>query len=273
LVAHAISVRTIASDDDSCHAVAAAKNADLQRKPTVHDPPPRLVTRLQIHPTMKRTLLATALPLACLVSFGSSIGCAVAPDESAQTDGVAQASAAVSTGALRVSTTAPVRAAAEAVAEADTCVEPGRYIVEDGVVVDQQNAGRRWQRAADGELRTQPDALAYCEALALGGQGGWRLPTVQELGTLKLRPSGLSGGPQYCYPSIDHQAFPGTPSAEFWTSTTRPAAGDGLETGFDDGRTHPATLDTPFNVRCVHDGGPTPGASQARAETDDGEID
>jgi hypothetical protein len=188
-------------------------------------------------------------------------------------DGVEQTSAAVSTGSLGASTAEPVRAATAAVDEADTCVEPGRYIVEDGVIADQQNGGRRWQRATDGELRTQPEALAYCEALALGGQGGWRLPTVQELGTLKLRPSGLSGGPQYCYPSIDHEAFPGTPGAEFWTSTTRPAAGDALETGFDDGRTHPATLETPFNVRCVHDGGPTAGASQARTGTENGQID
>jgi hypothetical protein len=131
------------------------------------------------------------------------------------------------------------------------CVEPGRYAADADVVADRANGGRLWQRAVDPVLRTQPDALAYCASLTLGARTGWRAPTVQELATLRLHPAGL-GRPDACYPSIDQEAFPETPMAEFWTSTTRPN-GDGLYTGFDDGRTHPAPLDAPFHVRCVHD--------------------
>ena len=135
---------------------------------------------------------------------------------------------------------------------AAVCEEPGRYDVRADVVVDTANGGRLWQRAVDPALRSQPEALAYCESLVLGGERGWRLPIVQELQTLRLKPSGLEGGPQYCMPSIDQTAFPSTPAAEFWSATVR-AAGDGLFTEFDDGRTHPSDLATPMYVRCVHD--------------------
>jgi len=139
----------------------------------------------------------------------------------------------------------------------EPCVEPGRYVITDDVVVDLQNDGRLWQRAVDPAQRTQPDALAYCESLDLGGRSGWRLPAVQELQSIRLRPSGLSGGPQYCMPSIDQVAFPDTPAAEFWSATLRHGENeDGLYTEFDDGRTHPSPLDTPMFVRCVRDGAP-----------------
>ena len=135
---------------------------------------------------------------------------------------------------------------------AAVCEEPGRYDVRADVVVDTANGGRLWQRAADPALRSQPEAIAYCDSLVLGGEAGWRLPIVQELQTLRLKPSGLEGGPQYCMPSIDQTAFPSTPAAEFWSATVRDA-GDGLYTEFDDGRTHPSDLATPMYVRCVHD--------------------
>jgi hypothetical protein len=132
------------------------------------------------------------------------------------------------------------------------CEEPGRYVVRGDVVIDTANGGRIWQRAVDPTLRSQGDAAQYCASVTIDGLDGWRLPDVHELQSLRLRPSGLSGGPQYCMPSIDQSAFPETPADEFWSATTRPA-GDGLYTGFDDGRTHPSDPATPMHARCVHD--------------------
>ncbi len=184
--------------------------------------------------------------LVALVGLMALVGCGAAPGGS-EPDG---ASASGTDAHAHLLLLSPAAAPA-----GDTCVEPGRYVVNGEIVRDSANAGRLWQRAVDGTLRTQPASVAYCASIELGGRTGWRVPTVQELATLKLRPEGLAGKDS-CYPSIDHAAFPDTPSAEFWTSTVRDS-GDGLETGFDDGRTHPAPLDSAFHVRCVHDGAPT----------------
>lgn len=45
--------------------------------------------------------------------------------------------------------------------------------------------GRKWALTTSGEDLPWRQADAYCRALRLDGQGGWRLPTLAELETLK----------------------------------------------------------------------------------------
>lgn len=139
------------------------------------------------------------------------------------------------------------------------CEQPGRFLVTGGVVLDQASGADllEWQRALAPSLLTQPEAVAYCASLSLEGSG-WRLPTVTELASLVLHPIGLGASlAPTCEPSIDQVAFPSTPPDDQWTSTTRPELGDAMYTGFDDGRSHPAPVDTPKSVRCVRAEGET----------------
>ncbi len=53
----------------------------------------------------------------------------------------------------------------------------------DGTVAD-LNTGLLWEQAHHAVRLTYYDAKRYCEALELGGQVGWRLPTIKELFSL-----------------------------------------------------------------------------------------
>jgi hypothetical protein len=132
-------------------------------------------------------------------------------------------------------------------------VEVGRYEVTAEVVLDRQHEGRYWQRRVSERL-PQREAARYCEQLSVGGFGGFRLPTPEELRSLRYKPGGLFGGHRhYCVPSIDQAAFPETPAAEFWTSRVAPD-GTGWYVGFDDGRSHRDAVTDPLWVRCVGGG-------------------
>ncbi|HEY9079717.1 DUF1566 domain-containing protein [Magnetovibrio sp.] len=50
----------------------------------------------------------------------------------------------------------------------------------DGTVTDRA-LGLTWQQSDDGQSRDWPQALRYCENLALAGHDDWRLPNVKEL--------------------------------------------------------------------------------------------
>lgn len=143
----------------------------------------------------------------------------------------------------------------EASASADTdplCVEAGRYRVLPEVVIDLHNEGRTWQRRASERL-PHAEAQRYCAGLVLGGMRGFRLPTPDELNSIRYKPGGLFGGHRhYCVPSIDQAAFPETPAAEFWTSRISPD-GTAWYVGFDDGRSHRDDASDPLWVRCVRD--------------------
>ncbi len=134
------------------------------------------------------------------------------------------------------------------------CVEPGRYRVTEEVVEDGANGGRLWQRHATEPLPWD-EAMSYCDAAAIGGLRGWRLPTPNELQSIRYKPGGLFGEARtrhYCIPSIDQAAFPDTPPDFFWTSRRMPDD-TAWYVGFDDGRTHRDTRSTPHWVRCTHD--------------------
>ena len=78
-------------------------------------------------------------------------------------------------------------------------------------IVRDNATGLEWQAVPFPESMTWAEAEKACAALRLGEHDDWRLPTRAELLTLvdDTRNS----------PAIDVEAFPGTPSAWFWTAT------------------------------------------------------
>jgi hypothetical protein len=93
---------------------------------------------------------------------------------------------------------------------------PHRYeTTTDGVVVDSVT-GLMWQRLLPNKFFTFEGAVRRCEEMTLGGHHDWRLPSRIELVSLI--------DTSRTQPSIDVDAFPGTPSDWFWTAS--PANGD-----------------------------------------------
>jgi hypothetical protein len=56
-------------------------------------------------------------------------------------------------------------------------------------------------------------AISYCEGLTLGGRSDWRLPNINELGSIIDYTKSSN-------PSIDSTAFPNTQSDYYWSSST-----------------------------------------------------
>ncbi len=81
----------------------------------------------------------------------------------------------------------------------------------DGTVTDNVT-GNMWQQYDDTRARDWGSAVRYCAGLFLGGQAGWRLPTIKELNSI----SDLSTS----NPSINTIYFPRTSSTFFWSSTS-----------------------------------------------------
>jgi hypothetical protein len=143
----------------------------------------------------------------------------------------------------------PVRADADAAAEAAAdsgAPESGagatRWQPGDGTVLDTRTK-LTWQLDVSMNELAWADARDYCGSLDLGGTG-WRLPSVSELQTLIDESTSD--------PAVDLNAFPGTASDYFWTSSLLPRFenyawtvyfGYGLSTFFDVTQLH--------LVRCV----------------------
>ncbi len=70
-----------------------------------------------------------------------------------------------------------------------------------------------WEQSPDATTRTWGAALLHCFASEVGGIGGWRLPTIEELASLKdtvnINPALPSGHP-----------FSNEQSSFYWSSTT-----------------------------------------------------
>jgi Protein of unknown function (DUF1566) len=113
----------------------------------------------------------------------------------------------------------------------------------DGVVID-RITGLMWQRRLADTFMTQQKAQRQCDDLTLAGHDDWRLPSRIELVTL-LDTTRIQ-------PSIDVDAFPGTPSDWFWTSS--PAADDRAAAWyvyFYFGYPKTDEISNSFSVRCV----------------------
>jgi hypothetical protein len=97
--------------------------------------------------------------------------------------------------------------------EADEyAVEPANhYTVTDGQVTDNYT-GLVWQQGRSPSLMAWEDADDYCASLDLGGQSGWRVPTINELATT-VNEAKVGG-------AVVDSAFPGNPvgckAPEYW---------------------------------------------------------
>ena len=69
-----------------------------------------------------------------------------------------------------------------------------------------------WQQETAGQMNWD-DAMSYCPGLSLAGYKDWRLPTLDELGTLVDYSTQTP-------PKINHMFFPDTRSSFYWSSTT-----------------------------------------------------
>ncbi|HXU80256.1 MAG TPA: DUF1566 domain-containing protein, partial [Polyangia bacterium] len=109
--------------------------------------------------------------------------------------------------------------------------------------------GLMWQRATPGDRFDWEGAQRYCDCLMLAGFDDWHLPTRMELVSLVDY--------RRQEPSIDPEAFPGTPNTWYWSSS--PVAGESEVAwylSFMDGNTHEAARDVTYAVRCVRGGVP-----------------
>jgi len=86
-------------------------------------------------------------------------------------------------------------------------------VLNDAAVLDRET-GLVWEKEVLFTHRTWFEALGYCSGLTVGNRMGWRLPTLQELGTL-VDPSTT---PEPTLPS-DHP-FSGVQPGGYWSATT-----------------------------------------------------
>ena len=84
--------------------------------------------------------------------------------------------------------------------------------VFDGAAVKDVQTGFTWEQSPDLSYSVWTEAIAHCQAKTVGGQTGWRLPSIKELSTLidssQKDPSLPSGHP-----------FGNNKSSIFWSST------------------------------------------------------
>lgn len=79
-------------------------------------------------------------------------------------------------------------------------------------ILTRDNAtGLEWQATPFPERMTLDEATAACAALTLGGHSDFRVPSIDELESIRDR--------SRFDPAIDTDAFPGCPSASFWSDT------------------------------------------------------
>jgi hypothetical protein len=119
----------------------------------------------------------------------------------------------------------------------------------DGTVTDEVTK-LMWQQLTPPMDLTQPEAAAYCPALALAGYTDWRLPAVIEL--VSIVDTGTYD------PSIDSTIFPGTPAVGFYWSSTHYLGFPALPANswmwgiyFNNGYADYNDASVPYSVRCV----------------------
>jgi len=123
-------------------------------------------------------------------------------------------------------------------------VLPVHYEVMSDTVHD-LGTGLIWERALSARGFDFDEARAYCSALTVDNQTGWRVPSVVELLTLIDERASSA-------PMIDALAFPDTPADRFWSSTEfdgRP--GQAWHVYFDHGSALYGLPNEQLRVRCV----------------------
>jgi hypothetical protein len=121
----------------------------------------------------------------------------------------------------------------------------------DGAAVADRQTGLAWEQAPDLFHGTWTEAAARCREKAVGGQTGWRIPTVKELSALMDRsqrdPALPAGHP-----------FANIKSAIYWTGT--PSATDDMvawHVSFFSGEAVTDQKSQTRRVWCVRDSPPT----------------
>lgn len=82
----------------------------------------------------------------------------------------------------------------------------------DGIICDKLT-GFMWEQALSGIQRNWTDALTYANNLNLGGHSDWRLPNVNELGSL------INADQVDLAAWLNGQGFSSLPSGHYWSST------------------------------------------------------
>lgn len=120
----------------------------------------------------------------------------------------------------------------------------------NGDAVLDRNTGLVWEKAPQTTISTWSAARAFCLNKTVGGQKGWRLPSIPELASL-VDPSVASPGPTI---PAGHP-FINILSRVYWSATTN------VETpthtwsvGFFDGDVFPYNKGNSFQVWCVRGG-------------------
>lgn len=92
-------------------------------------------------------------------------------------------------------------------------INPMNYIDNGNGTVTDNVTGLIWQKEDDNINRVWDEAIAYCDALTLGGQSDWRLPSKKELISI------VNYGIPYPGPTID-SVFTNSKQSVYWSSTT-----------------------------------------------------
>ncbi|MBK1734785.1 hypothetical protein CKO15_05670 [Halorhodospira abdelmalekii] len=149
----------------------------------------------------------------------------------------------------------------------------GRYrIVGNGAVVEDTQTGLQWMRCSLGQrwdgqtCGGHANYFTWHEARQVTDRyAGWRLPTIEELRTLRYCSGGepalflggrerTSCGGHYQRPTIVQEAFPNTPARTFWSASPYVGtSGHSWNVHFHNGNDNWLSRSSPNRVRLVRD--------------------
>jgi hypothetical protein len=117
--------------------------------------------------------------------------------------------------------------------QCDTLATCPRFVVlsnwNSQAVLDRET-GLVWERSPDPTLRTWDGALIHCGTRVVSDRFGWRLPSIQELLSLRAAASGSTLPPGHPFSGVDLTYYwSGTSRGVYaWTSEFSFASGDGV---------------------------------------------
>ncbi len=123
----------------------------------------------------------------------------------------------------------------EGEAAGEYAVEPEQHYSIEGDVVTDNYTGLVWQRGRSPALMPFSEAESYCAALTLNGEGGFRVPALNELAST-VNEAKVGG-------AIVDEAFPGNPVGckepqyWFWAKEASKVGGEGWGLSYCDGFT------------------------------------